>query len=511
LSTGKPEPGAGGAAERPAPLGGAVRRGATASAVVLVFTQLVSLGQTLVIARLLSPAEVGLFAAGTVLAGLLMTLSEGGLRNAIVQRNDDVEVAAETVFWAGLGTSALWAGLTVAAAPVVAWLFESPTAGLITAATAGTIVLHGLTYVPDSLMQRRLDVRQRFVVVPSISLGFAVTAVMFALLGFGVWALVIGSYVSHIAWIISTWSLAGWRPGRAHFSYRVWREMARFAFPLVLSNVVERGRELAETAVVGRWLSATALGHYRYGRKLATLPGVAIVEVFSYVLLPAFSRIADDAERFRAVFLRTLSFLWCLACPLAGLMVVIGEPMTTLLLGPQWQGAGVALMAMAGFGPGVALSAVATEAIKGYGRSHLLNWVTGASLVVGLGTLVALLPLGLVGVGLAISIDSLVCGLLTLQLARRVVQVSLKDIIRCLVPPVLATVVAVGAIGPLEHLVFSSETQHPVVGLPILLGQGVGFAGVFMLVMVVLAPQQLAALTAAIRQFVRPRSEQARV
>jgi O-antigen/teichoic acid export membrane protein len=234
-----------------------VRRGATASALVLVFTQLVSLGQTLVIARLLTPAEVGLFAAGTVLAGLVMTFAEGGLRNAIVQRNDDVEVAAETVFWAGLGTCTLWAVLTVAISPVVAWLFESPAAGMVTAVTAGTIVLHGLTYVPDSLMQRRLDVRQRLIVVPATSLGFAVPAVVCALLGFGVWALVIGSYVSHLAWIGTTWVLAGWRPGRARFSHRVWREMARFAFPLVLSNIVDRGREFLETALVGRYLSPT--------------------------------------------------------------------------------------------------------------------------------------------------------------------------------------------------------------------------------------------------------------
>ena len=327
----------------------------------------------MVIVRLLTPAEVGLFAAGTVLAGLVMTFAEGGLRNAIVQRNDDVEVAAETVFWAGLGTCTLWAVLTVAISPVVAWLFESPAAGMVTAATAGTIVLHGLTYVPDSLMQRRLDVRQRLIVVPATSLGFAVPAVICALLGFGVWALVIGSYVSHLAWIGTTWVLPGWRPGRARFSHRVWREMARFAFPLVLSNIVDRDREFLETALVGRYLSPAALGQYRYGRKLATLPGVAIVEVFSYVLLPAFSRLAGDSVRFREVFLRTLGLLWCLACTLAGLMIMIGEPVTTLLLGEQWRGAGVALVAMAGFGPGVALVAVATEAVKGLGHSHLLN------------------------------------------------------------------------------------------------------------------------------------------
>ena len=93
----------------------------------------------------------------------------------------------------------------------------------------------------------------------------------------------------------------------------------------MLGYVVDSGRELVETALVGRVLSPTALGHYRYGRKLATLPGAAVIEVFSYVLFPAFSRIAEDAVRFRTAFLRALAMIWCAACPLAGLLVASGS------------------------------------------------------------------------------------------------------------------------------------------------------------------------------------------
>ena len=145
---------------------------------VLVFTQAVSFAQTLVLARLLTPAEVGLFAAGTVLAGLLLTFSEGGLRNALVQRERRRRGRPRRPC-SGPASAPACCGpaVTAASAPLVSWLFDDPTAGLITAVTAGTIVLHALTYVPDALMQRRLDVRQRLVVPPAISLGFAVTSV----------------------------------------------------------------------------------------------------------------------------------------------------------------------------------------------------------------------------------------------------------------------------------------------------------------------------------------------
>jgi Polysaccharide biosynthesis protein len=244
-----------------------------------------------------------------------------------------------------------------------------------------------------------------------------------------------------------------------------------------------------------------ALGHYRYGHKMATLPSVAIIQVFSYVLLPAFSRIAHNSARFREVFLRVLGLLWSASCPLAGLIIVIGEPVTAVLLGEQWRGAGIALVAMAGLGPGVAVSAVGTEAIKGYGHSQLLNWVNLVGAAVGVGALLALLPLGLVGVGLALRRRA---GMWTSHcaLARSVVDVTLGDIVRQLFPSA-GHAGSDGAIGFLHSLVYWSDHRQLIGGL-LLLGESVGFAGVFIVVLFAVAPDQSAAMTGALRQLIRP-------
>ena len=226
-------------------------------------------------------------------------------------------------------------------------------------------------------MQRRFDFRQRLIVQPGNVLTFAVVSVLLCVNGFGVWGLVIASYAGQLVWVLTSWTLAGWRPGAAgRPSVRVWRELATFSLPLVVWTVVNRARDLLETSIVGGALSATALGHYRYGRRLGSLPETAIIEVGSYVLFPAFSRIAGDPQRLRAAFLRALRVLWCLAIPVAGFFVAAGEPAVTVLLGENWRGAGVMLVALAGVGPGVALSAIGMESIKGVGRTRLLNWVT---------------------------------------------------------------------------------------------------------------------------------------
>ena len=91
-----------GAAVAPGPLAGVVRRGALISAVTLGFTQIVSLVSTVWLARLLSPEEVGIYTAGTVLSAVLTSFSGGSLRLALIQREHDVDDAADTVFWGQL-------------------------------------------------------------------------------------------------------------------------------------------------------------------------------------------------------------------------------------------------------------------------------------------------------------------------------------------------------------------------------------------------------------------------
>ncbi len=481
-------------------LGRTLRRGAVISASALIVVQLILLAQTLVLARILSPAEVGIFAAGTVLTGFLLTFSEGGLRNALVQRQHGLEDAANTVFWASLCGGLLWALAAAAAAPLVAWAFDSETAGLIAAASAGTILLHALTNVPDSLMQRRFDFRQRVVVQPSVVASFALASVTLCFLGFGVWGLVIGSYISHVVWILTTWVLARWTPGRGHPSMRVWREMATFGVPLVLGTVVDKGRDVFETAIVGSALGTTALGHYRYGRRLAMVPGTVVIEVGSYVLFPAFSRIAGDAVRLKSAFLRSLRVLWCMAVPVAGFIVAVGEPAIVLLLGEPWRPAGVMFVALAGSGPGVAMAAVGFESIKGCGRTSLLNWVTGFGTVVGVGLLLALLPLGLFGVGLALSITSFLSGVVGLLLARGLVDVSLRELGDRLIPPLAATALAAVGIGLIEHLMSHSDQRGIALGLVIVLCEGVGFLAIYLGTLRTIAPATLTEVWSAVRR-----------
>ena len=155
---------------------------------------MVSLAQTLVLTRILSPEEVGWFTAGTVLAGFLVQFSEGGMRNALFLR-EHVSTPRPTpcsgpTLGVGGGVGVTWAAVVAVSPRSSSRMFASPVAGQVALVTAGIIGLHALTNVPDALMQRHFDFRQRSIVKPSVATAFAVASIVLSLLGFGVWSLV---------------------------------------------------------------------------------------------------------------------------------------------------------------------------------------------------------------------------------------------------------------------------------------------------------------------------------
>lgn len=479
-------------------LRGRIGRVAVASAFALVFGEVLTLVQTIALARLLSPAEVGIFVSGTVITSFLGEFVEGGLRAGLVQRGGDIRDAAETVFWATLGGGALMSLGALAAAPVVGLVFDSTTAGVIAAVTSGTLLIFSVTNVPESMLQRAFSVKRRLIVGPSVAVAYAVVAVSLAALGFGVWSLVIGMYASFVAWAVTIWAITDWRPGRGTASVVLWRELARYGLPLVLGGIGARVQNAMETVVVGRGLTQFALGNFRYGQRVSQMPVRAIIEIGAVSLFPAFSQMAGDRDRMRAAYLRALRWVTVGAAALSGLMIALGTPAVTVVFGEPWHAAGVAVSLMAGLGVGKALISVGEEVIKACDRTPLLNWYTAVEVLLGVGALVLLVSeFQLAGAALSLSVTAIVVGLVVTGLAIPLVAVRWSDVARAVVPPLPAAGVATVVAWVLDRHVLDSADRAVLPAVVCLTGAGVVFGLVYLAALVVCAPSSARSLVRA--------------
>ena len=466
-----------------------VSKVAAASAAALIFTELISLVQVIALARLLTPAQVGLFVAGSVLTTFVGNLVEGGLRSGLVHRRHELDDAAATVFWATLGMGIVMSLVSLAAAPVVGAVFNSDTTAAVAAAMSGGVLLYALTNVPEALLQRQFSVRRRLVVGPAVAVSFAGVSVTLAAEGLGVWSLVLGSYASSIVWVVSLWWICHWRPWHGRPSFRLWRDLARYGFPLVVNFVADRAQKTVQSVVTGRVLGVQALGLLRYGERVARIPVMAVVEVSSISLFPAFSRLATDPHRFQVAYLRALRLVVVAAAAASAMIVAVGQPLVVIVLGEQWRGAGPPLVAMAGLALGKAVTTVGEEAIKGAGRTMLLNWDTLLETTLAIALLLVLVhPFGLVGVGLSISLTSVAVGGLVAFMAGPVVGVSKRQTLAAVCPGVACAAVGAVVAVPLEHLVFESDRQGSWTGLGLVTLDGVIFLMVYAFTLRIIAP-----------------------
>lgn len=471
---------------------------AAASGLALVAGELITLAQVIALARLLTPAEVGIYAAGTVLTVFLGDMAEGGLRSAVIQRHGDIDDAVATTFWATLFNGALLSLGALAAAPIIGWVFHSDAIALVSAVTSGSLLVLALTNVPQALLQRRFSALRGFIVGPAMSLVYGLVAVVTAASGWGVWSMVAGAYASYAVAVVGLWMICDWRPGHGRFSFALWRELARFGFPLIVMMLGYRVKNMFEAVIVGRSLRESGLGQYRYAQRIGQIPVRAIINVGGVALFPAFARISGDGdkERLRAAYLRAIRWGMIAAAPLTALMIAVGLPSVVVVLGERWREAGVVVMAMAGVGVGRALQSVSQEAIKGAGRTSLIHWCTAAEVVGGLVLLLSLIgPFGLLGVGLAASLTAILVGTIYVLFARSVIEVGTKPLLRAILPPLPAAAVACGVTLYLERNVFHADSHTTLAAVGLLIADALILGMTYLAALLVIEPKVLRQLT----------------
>jgi PST family polysaccharide transporter len=390
--------------------------------------------------------------------------------------------------------------LMLALAPAIGAFFDSETVTGIAAAAAGLALLRTIAVVPEALLQRRFSFLRRMVVEPGSVLAFGITGVVLTANGLGVWGLVIAQYASFLMGALLSWGLVHWRPQLRLASFAMWRELISYGRHTIAATTVIRVGEEIPVFLLGRFTGAAALGQLRYGRRIASLPLAMIMAAASYVLFPAFARIATERERFHASVLRALRWMAILAIGGGMIMIPLGKPLTTLAFGPVWAAAGEAVMALGVYTAARGISSLIVEAFKAHGRPDVVTRMNVVELVVGTIAMLALLPFGLVGVCVGISIGSVIRAVYAIRRAHVVVGLPLRNMLEAIRAPLLAAFVMVAILLPLDILVLHAGDHATLPGLLLLALEAALGLAIYAGILHVLIPGALAELRGLLRK-----------
>ncbi|OFW66008.1 MAG: hypothetical protein A2Z12_09905 [Actinobacteria bacterium RBG_16_68_21] len=353
-----------------------------------------------VLARLLTPQDFGIVGYATLVIAYLAVLKDLGLGAALIQRREDVEDSAETVFVANLVLGAVLTVAVALAAPLVAGFFREPLVTPLLRVLSLTFILEAIGSVQLVLLRRAMAFRRKLIPDVGRSIVKGVVSIAAAAAGFGVWALVWGQLAGVIASVILSWTVLPWRP-RLRVHRRLLRPLMRFGGPLVINDIQYAIWANLDYMVVGRLLGDSALGIYTLAYRLPELLVQSVWRVLAQAIFPFFSSIQEDRDLLRRAFLATIRYTQLVIVPLCFGLFIAAEPAVGALFGDQWSAAVPVLRLMAVFSFVGSIGINSGDVYKALGRTDILARLAVAELVVLVPALIIGAHHGIVGVAVA--------------------------------------------------------------------------------------------------------------
>lgn len=349
---------------------------------------------TIALARIVGPLEFGAVAAAMIAVSFAQMFSEAGLGKALVQTSEALDEAADVVFWTNLALSvAVYVFLFLSAGRIAVFL-GSPDSTLVLKVIALQILISSLGAVQQALCIRWLHLRRLFWVRLVSSAAPAIVSIPMAMLGWGVWALVIGGLVGQGVSVAMLWWRSDWYPSR-RYSVTLAKTIGVFGGWVLAEAILSWFITWGAAMAVGRYLGIADLGLFRVGSSVVAMVFGALINGSYPLLYSSLSRLQDsDVESLR-LFRRANRLVTALCVPLGIALLCLGPDAADIIFGAKWAGIGV-VISFVGLRYGISwMVGLNSEAYRASGRPHVNALTLALLAVVSLPVYWGLAPLGL--------------------------------------------------------------------------------------------------------------------
>jgi O-antigen/teichoic acid export membrane protein len=297
--------------------------------------RLVSFGTFAVLGRLLDPEQFGLVALAASVATFMGILVDFGLPRFVVHVTAADEEVRNTVLWCSLGLGIGIGGLQAACAPLIAALLDSPTVEpvlLVMALGYPMSAMYGVlaAFQKRALRFRLLALRGIVAVIASAGL-----AIILALRGWGVWALVAQALAYAAVSLLVLVVADPWRP-QLPWSTAVIRDAFRYGRSALGAAAMDAVTSASDGLIVGRRLGVDQLGYYSVAFRLVNVVLDLLVSVVHAVAFPILARTQDDRQLLASAYRRSVTQGVLLSAPAMALLAALMPQLISTLLGPTW-------------------------------------------------------------------------------------------------------------------------------------------------------------------------------
>jgi O-antigen/teichoic acid export membrane protein len=435
-------------------IGAQAGRGLRWSLVGTIAAKVGSFAMGLAMARLLAPADFGVYAIALAALAVLMHINDVGLIAATVQWRGKLADVAPTAATMAMAFAVVVYGLFWFSAPLFAEISGNRDATPVVRLLTLIIVIDGLTAVRSAALMRTFQ-QNKLIVANSVGLAAnAAVAISLAASGAGAYSFAWGQLCGAAATGLLVLLFAR-LPVRIGFDRAVARRLMAFGLPLALSLGVEAVVTNVQFTIVGHLVGSAPLGFYLLAFNVSIWAQTVLGTAVRYVSVAGFSRLSEhDDQALSAGVQRSMPLLVMVVAPIAALTAVLAPQLVSLLYGGAWAPAAPVLRVLAVVTLVRMVTALAADALMGAGATRTNLWLN-------IGWGVALVPAlwyatdidGIRGAAIAQAVVGLLVAIPLAALALRRVRVDLAPIGPALLRPLAGALLCAAAAAAVARLV----------------------------------------------------------
>lgn len=335
-----------------------------------LLTAILQISTQIILARILGPAEYGIFALGAIVLTFSNFFSDIGISYGLIQKKAVSDDDIKFVF-----TWQLILGTTVAIAVfflanTLADFFREPRMVQVIHAMSVICLLSALSSIPVNLLKRNLDFKSiQLSQITSYACAYVVVAIPLALMGHQVWALVAAYITNSLLNLILLYNRSR-HPLGLRLSEDRGSNLISYGAKVFGTNFVNWITNNVDRVIIGRLFSPAEIGLYSVSYNLVYGPATTAIGVVQSALFSTSARAQDDFDRLRKAFLMMSGAMTLLAFPIFFGMAAVSETLLHSLYGDSWLPAAELFRPIALAMPWYMLLAVSTPLLWVSGQTH---------------------------------------------------------------------------------------------------------------------------------------------
>jgi teichuronic acid exporter len=298
-------------------------------------TQIISFGLGIFLARLLSPKEYGLIGLSMVFITLTGVFSNLGLGSALIQRENPTQDHYSSTFFLNIFAGFIIFVLFLFGAPFIAIFFKEPQIEpIIQVLSIGILItsfgiVQNVQFTKNMLFKKLTTIRIITMIISGI------IGLILAIIGYGVWSLVVQTLISNFLNTFLLWYFSKWRPIMV-FKWKALKELWNYGFKMFLSGLIDTIFSQISSIVIAKFFSAKELGLFSRANSLNRFVIKYSSESVGAVTFPAMSQKQGNIEEVIKLGKKTEILVAFISFGLLGLLYVSSESLILFLLGKKW-------------------------------------------------------------------------------------------------------------------------------------------------------------------------------